>query len=674
MRTIKRIIICIVLFAGMVACNPDSKQGAAPDLRRIQDSLTSGNYEVARQLINSKMVTAPDSDTFYRWLSIMNSAWFAEMNTDSMVATSQRIHQYLLRHQQESNKVRQLIWAEWLKARGVYFSTVEGLPDSALAYTEQALKMMNGLNDIDDLRLIGLSNRAYFYQQKGVLDMSADCYLKALEAADSMGKSEQAKPALMLGISTVYTFMGDYINSAVWWEKTRELLPKMVKADQFIYYNNRGNDYYFQQQYPEARDCFNQASKIVKDDEGKAWDYYMALANLGEVYVCLERADSARMMIEQADSFFRKVDFTPSLYYIETSKIELEVLEGHTDRAMQMIRNSQITAPSVSAKVLRLKAIEQVMKLTDNYREAYNVSEQIHTLNDSIQANNVRMQFSSRLLGYEHDKRLMEQRLTLEKAKEGSRLAWALNGLVMIVAILLFCLFIIYRRRQQIQRLLAHQQITALRMENIRNRITPHFIYNALTHETLAQLEGRKVDLGTLTQLLRKGVEQADMMQATLAEELAFIDYYVEIEGRQIGPDFHFYKDISTDVDTKTVILPAMIVQVFVENALKHGLRTKKCPPHLPEGQRKLTIRISRIEESTLIEVIDNGQGLQQPVNKGGIGIQLIRQTIELLNERNENRIAFGVGNWQENGESGCRSWIKLPDHYNYDFKLQTNK
>ena len=582
MRTIGRILVEIVFLGGMVACGSRSQQEINMDIKSIQDSLNAGNYESAKLLIAKHLAETPDSDTYYRWLLVQNSAWFAEMNTDSMVATSQRIHQYLLRHQQESNKVRQLIWAEWLKARGVYFSTVEGLPDSALAYTEQALKMMNDLNDIDDLRLIGLSNRAYFYQQKGVLDMSADCYLKALEAADSMGKSEQAKPALMLGISTVYTFMGDYINSAVWWEKTRGLLPKMVKADQFIYYNNRGNDYYFQQQYPEARDCFNQASKIVKDDEGKAWDYYMALANLGEVYVCLERADSARMMIEQADSFFRKVDFTPSLYYIETSKIELEVLEGHTDRAMQMIRNSQITAPSVSAKVLRLKAVEQVMKLTDNYREAYNVSEQIHTLNDSIQANNVRMQFSSRLLGYEHDKRLMEQRLTLEKAKEGSRLAWVLNGLVMIVAILLFCLFIIYRRRQQIQRLLAHQQITALRMENIRNRITPHFIYNALTHETLAQLEGRKVDLGTLTQLLRKGVEQADMMQATLAEELAFIDYYVEIEGRQIGPDFHFYKDISTDVDTKTVILPAMIVQVFVENALKHGLRTKKCPPPPP--------------------------------------------------------------------------------------------
>ena len=83
-----------------------------------------------------------------------------------------------------------------------------------------------------------------------------------------------------------------------------------------------------------------------------------------------------------------------------------------------------------------------------------------------------------------------------------------------------------------------------MRMENTRNRITPHFIYNALTHEMLAQMEGRKVDLNALTQLLRRGVEQADMLETTLEEELTFVDYYVDIERQQMPITLFYQKEI----------------------------------------------------------------------------------------------------------------------------------
>ena len=101
-------------------------------------------------------------------------------------------------------------------------------------------------------------------------------------------------------------------------------------------------------------------------------------------------------------------------------------------------------------------------------------------------------------------------------------------------------------------------------MDNIRNRITPHFIYNALNHEVLAQMEGRKVDLNSLTQLLRRGVEQAGIFQTTLEEELTFVDYYIDIEGKQMGNDFQYFKEISKEV---TDGLPRAIPEIFQTTA-----------------------------------------------------------------------------------------------------------
>ena len=262
--------------------------------------------------------------------------WFGQMAGDSMDAALQRVGRYLRQHEGDQSWPVRRLKAEWLEARGVWFTAIKGLPDSGLIYTERALREMDGLDGVDELRILALANRADFYRQTGELDCSADGYLQALEAADAAGKSDEDKVTLMLGISTVYTFMGDYDSSGKWWQRTSELLPQMQKGDQFIFYNNVGNDYYFQRRYREACDHFVKAAALVKDDDDKKWDYYTALGNLSEIYVCLGKADSARLMVEPADSFFRKVDFQPIVYYLTTTRMKLCMLENRTADALRM--------------------------------------------------------------------------------------------------------------------------------------------------------------------------------------------------------------------------------------------------------------------------------------------------------------------------------------------------
>ena len=580
--------------------------------------------------------------------------WYGQMQGDSMKVKGEQVAHFLQQHEDDQSSPMRRLRAEWLKAKGVWYGAIKGMPDSALVYTDRAIAEMNGLSGVDELRILAMANRADFYRQLGQLDYSVDGYLLALETADSTGLGEEMKIPLLLGVSTAYTFMGDYQNSAVWWKKTGELVGQMEKRDQFIYYNDLGNDYYFQEHYAEALDCFNKAAALVRDDENKKWDYYTALTNLGEIYVCLGQADSARVAIAQADSFFRKVDFPPILYYIETEKIKLALLEGQMQQALQMVNHCEFPTITIPAgKLLRLKAVEQVMRQTGNYQKAYETHQQLHALNDSIQNANTRMQMSSRMLQYEHDKQLLEQQRTIDNERMKVRLAWAFCAVALLAIGLLSVLIWFWRKRQKMHDMEVRQQIVGMRMENTRNRITPHFIYNALTHEMLAQMEGRKVDLNALTQLLRRGVEQADMLETTLEEELTFVDYYVDIERQQMPITLFYQKEIASDVNPQAVRLPAMTIQIFVENAIKHGLKRQG---------GMLTIRASRQDNATLVEVLDSGQGLDSSYQEH-TGMKVVRQTIQMLNEHNHQQITFGIGNLKQ----GCRSWLLLPDDYNYN-------
>ena len=583
--------------------------------------------------------------------------WYTQMEGDSMEAASRRIKIYLDQHQDDSTEPMRKLRAEWLKARGVYFSAIKGLPDSALTYTEQALTEMQGLKGMDEIRVLAMANRADFYRQLGQLDKSADAYLQALQTADATGVSDSLKIPLMLGISTDYTFMGDYSNSQRWWQRLGTMVPIMKRGDQFIYYNNLGNDFYFQAKYQEARDCFQKAAELVKDDADKQWDYYTAVANLGEIYIRLQQADTAQQMIQQADSFFRRVNFPPLIYYIATSHMELKMLEGDIQGAQAIAASSPKDDISIpAAKVLRLKALERLMKKTGHWKNAMDIHDELHLLNDSIQTIQSSMRMSAQLLQYRHDKQLLEKQQEIDHQQMKNRLAWALLMVAILTVIVMVILYQLRRRRQRMQELATRQQIVVLRMENTRNRITPHFIYNALSHEMLEQMKGRAVDLNALTQLLRRGVEQADMLDTTLSEELRFVDYYVEIEGRQMGNKLCYHKEIANEVNPDNVHLPAMTIQIFVENAIKHGLQRQG---------GELTIRVGRQSDNTLIEVIDNGRGLGTSKPMEHTGMKVVRQTIQMLNEHNRQQITFGIANATP---SGCRAWLLVPDDFNYSF------
>ena len=654
-----------ILLMATTACNgPSADNTLQYQRRQVEDSIGAGYDSAAVASIHRKLTAATDSDTYYLWTASLNKAYFSQLKVDSMTIAIQRMGNYLNRNTKKKNPNIDRLRAEFYLAKGVYNSAILGRPDSAQQYNNKAITILRQTIKDPEQTLIALTNRADIYRQTGQLDLSADAYLQALALADSMETNHNGRIAVMLGIGTTYTFMADYNNSQQWWKRMEKLVPKMLTADKFIYYNNRGNDYYLQDKYRQALPYFIKAANTVKGDPKHTWDYYTVQANLGEIYACLHQIEKAQTAIHAADSFFCKVGFDIALYYTYTTKMKIAMLKGNRTQALKMAQGSTTPAYMIPAAVVqRLKTKEEILQRAGLKAEAYATHLQMHAINDSIQTANAQMRMNTNLLQYRHDKQIAQQQHTIDQQHYISLLAWSLFGLTLATVVVLSILILLFRRRRQIREMQTRNEIIKLRMKNTRNRISPHFIYNALNHEMLAQMNGHDVNLNSLTQLLRRGVERADALVTTLSEEIEFVDYYVNIEAQQMGTGFSYTTHIAPDANPKQIKLPAMVVQIFAENAIKHGLRPMKA-----DSKRRLDITVTRQNgTATHIEVRDNGVGLSGSV-KEHTGMKVVRQTIQILNDHNKEKITFGVANYTaDNGTSGCLSWITVPDEYNYN-------
>ncbi len=190
-------------------------------------------------------------------------------------------------------------------------------------------------------------------------------------------------------------------------------------------------------------------------------------------------------------------------------------------------------------------------------------------------------------------------------------------------------------------------------MENMRNRISPHFFFNVLNRE---QANSR------LVKLLRMNLEVCDRYIISFKEEIDFIDAYLDTEKDALGDNFTFDYSVDKNVNIDTLFIPSMMIEIFVENAVKHGLRGF-C------GDKYLRLNISRNENGIMITIRNNGNECKS-ISSGstGTGLRIVTQTIQILNENNHNKIVLEYGSvCDPNGTPAWNVTIFIPDNYNFN-------
>jgi tetratricopeptide (TPR) repeat protein len=634
--------------------------------KEVELLLSEGKMEQARNFIADNKRQAKDSTEYYQFVVLEAKCYFVKMETDSFYACHQQLKQFV-KSQRGSNSIKlKKLQAEMMLQRGVYEAKMVGRMDTALVYYKQALDIISQLPHMQSNRLMTLTNIADAYKHLGMFDQSVNYYLQAMELGDSIGMDEATQASIDIGIASAYTSMGNFEQSALWWDRAGKMKPKMGRNELFHYLNNRGNDLFLQERYEEALRYFLEEDSLTSHHSDMQWERMFGHANLSHIYIKLNQKEKALPMLDEIEQFFRKEGQQIPLYYIITQRIELAMLDGNIAEALRLQKESGMPDRMIpDQKMLRLRLLLNLYQQLNDWRHHSEVGIIYKQLQDSIMTDKVKKQFSEVLIRHEHERELTEKQQELERMNLS--FCWSLFLLAVLIIVIVLLAIISYQKlkEQQLKEQNMQYRIASLRMETVRNRITPHFIANALTIEMLAQVEGKKPNLDSLVQLLHRGIEMTGMEQITLSEELEFIEFYCHVESQIIGPDFVLRKELADDVDPDKVMLPAMFMQIVVENALKHGLLPK---PRQEGHERMILIRVTHKETGTQVDIIDNGIGmLRGKKTKKQIGLSVVEETIALLNEQNHEKMWFSIGDYvHANGDTGCCSTFYLPNQYKY--------
>lgn len=213
----------------------------------------------------------------------------------------------------------------------------------------------------------------------------------------------------------------------------------------------------------------------------------------------------------------------------------------------------------------------------------------------------------------------------------------------------------VYNRREY------NRKIIDLQFLSFSNQIYPHFLFNAIANISGAIYtldQDTAYDYTTkLTALIRQVQEDQKSIQRTLKNELIFVEKYLKIQKMRFEERFTYKFRIDPRINLNSKI-PQMLIQTFVENAIKHSLE------HLEEGG-KLLIEGKVIKKNIVFTVQDNGMGFEASKNvkkiNSGQGLNIINEVLKLYNRKYKTSINYKIISLNKYKLNGSRIEIFIP-------------
>ncbi len=254
----------------------------------------------------------------------------------------------------------------------------------------------------------------------------------------------------------------------------------------------------------------------------------------------------------------------------------------------------------------------------------------------------------------------LSQEQKLNKLELNQLLLYGVLAVVVLISVLVF-LTNRYRIRQltfkntlesqqakQNELNLTYQyQLSESELKAIRSQMNPHFIFNVLNSIESYIMDNDKRTASRLIQkfasLSRLILENSTKSLVTADKEWKTLMLYTELEAMRYNNSFSYEFKVDKEVQLQTFLLPPMLVQPLIENAVLHGLITSN------RVDAKLTVELKKSAKGICIIVTDNGTGLKENVKpvhlntakEKSMGLESIRERIDIINQQYEGTASF---------------------------------
>jgi len=470
------------------------------------------------------------------------------------------------------------------------------------------------------------------------------------------------------GMATCYNNMGTVCDDQTNYLQATEYYQKALSLNQEIGYedgvsqclNNLGIVYKKQEDYERALTYYKKSEKLLRKRQNER-GLAQCFNNIGLVYKRQGKIEEALQYLKKGLEMSRKVGYKPQISKSLLNIANMEVDRRNFDLAYQYYQESltikqkigdqkgvfpvyigigDIYAQRKSYKkaleyIFKAKKIADKLEIKDYQRDAYQAFAEVYNatgqhqkayeshvaykkLNDELFDKETIKKITQLEYKYKYERKLnradqRERKLIrkvevadLDLAKSQQQTLLAIIGFLgfIIVSGVIIALLSFRAAKSERKQMLVEQKL-------LRSQMTPHFMFNSLSvlQGIILNKEYPKAItyLSKFARLLRVILENSRDKVVSLENELKAIEHYLVVQNLGTTCPYHYTIDVDPQINPQQVLIPPMMIQPFVENAIEHGFAHKK-------DDRQIAVSVHWANETLSCSISDNGRGVQQTV------------------------------------------------------------
>ena len=452
-------------------------------------------------------------------------------------------------------------------------------------------------------------------------------------------------------IGTVYLIWGNLKKAEEYLKLSmNEWVRSKLIAHAFLCFHQLGDLYFKKGDYRQALKYYYEGKKVCMNEHYPVIFLALDFVSISAVHLQLGSRDSARIYLDSAEKIRQQekfgISFSNGNIELDYTYFKYYLTTGNNKPALKSLEAALQQAQAAKYLPLILKYSDELhkylLKLGDSlgslrYLVMY------HAIQDSLNKRNTQARIATFEIEQQQQQKEVEiQQLQTQKTTQ--RNYYLLAGALLLLIVLIILSRLRYKRKRDKEQLTSDfkKQLAQAETKALRAQMNPHFIFNSLNSINSFVMD-QKHEIASdylikFSKLIRLILDNSRSETISIEKELETLKLYVLLEAARFDNRFNCVYHIAEDVETSSIMIPPMLLQPFVENAIWHGLMQK-------EGEGTITIEIKKQDEEFLnISITDNGIGREKAAefkSKSAThkshGLKVTSQRIEMMNRLNSS-------------------------------------
>lgn len=546
-------------------------------------------------------------------------------------------------------------------------------PDSALIILRNELKQISGKNKKAD------EDKAHLYYLLGNVLRQKGNYADAVSNYEK-GLSLAVKHSMLLTEARILNSLGGVYVETESYGKGLDYIKEALaiykkhysdrKQDICLLLANIGNIQVEMGIYDKALINLNEALRLNQEIEN---DYYFSLiySGIGLCYLKRKEFNAAIQNLDLAMKSSQASGNTPSEIANMANLGSVFIEQKDYATADSILHEALSKATTTDDKYLIKEVLSVLIELNQSkgdFETSFKYQEQLIAVKDSLFTKDLNNQLAISELNYENVKKEKE---ILALKVENQRQSYQLNRnrlliiIGLIVVLLLGLGLVVLTQRNKLRNT---RKIAELQNKMFRSQMRPHFIFNVLSsiQTYMSNNDGKKaaVFLSKFARLMRNVLEQSQIDFNSMSHEINILSYYLELQQLRFEDGFDFNFDIDERIDPDIYLIPPLILQPILENAIEHGFKNAK-----NRGNIDIVFRLNNSD--LFIEITDNGVGINSGKEKAAsanslvetesLSMKIIGEQLDFYSKRLKNAYFMKHEDLSQFGKHGTKVTIKMP-------------